>query len=129
MAVFGGSSEIIDRNRELFGFADDDEQGQKLAEIATSILLAYGYEEEAYGFRYEDIEDDDDDDVGMVVTVKSSDTRDYGIMINEILSATSFEELQEIVDVYADSMPDFARELAEICAKEYPNSGTLRFAC
>ena len=118
ITVFG-DDEICARKRALFGFEDEDEQGQELAEIATRILAAYGYDDESI---------EDDDDVGMIVNVGSSDAQDYGIMITEILSARSIGELQEIVDVYADNMPAFARELAEICAKEYPNGGTLRFA-
>jgi len=119
ITVFG-DDEICARRRAVFGFDDEDEQGKELAEIATRILLAYGFEDESA---------EDDDDVGMIVNVGTSDAQDYGIMVDEILSATSIEELQEIVDVYAESMPTFARELAEICAKEYPNGGTLRFAC
>ncbi len=121
MAIFG-DDEIAERNRALFGFENEDEQGQKLAEIATGILVACGFEEEA------GVEDEDDDeDVGMVVTVERSNAQDYGKMIMDILSASSIKELQEVVDVYSD-MPVFARGLVEICAKKYPNSGTLRFA-
>jgi hypothetical protein len=119
IAVFG-DDEICARRRAVFGFDDEDEQGKELAEIATRILLAYGFEDESA---------EDDDDVGMIVNVGTSDAQDYGIMVDEILSASSIEELQEIVDVYAESMPTCARELAEICVKEYPNGGTLRFAC
>ena len=113
--------EIVERDQMLFGFDDEDEHGRELAEIATRILNAYDQDGTSEA-------SEDDDDVGMVVTVASSDAQDYGTMVIEILSATSVAELQEIVDVYAEDLPDFARNLAKICAQRYPNGAALRFA-
>lgn len=111
MSIFDSSinEEVIAHDKAVFGFEDEDPLGQVLADIADRILIAAACE---------------DDDVGMIVSVSNSDAQDYGMMVSEIMSATSVEELQEIANVYID-MPG-ARALAEVCAKKMANGDKLR---
>lgn len=97
------TSEEIARRKRLFGFEDEDPITRALADIGTSIMAAAAT-------------CSDDDDVGVVVSVNSSDFQDYGSMIADIMSASNLYELQEIAEFYRE-MPG-AEQLAEACAAE-----------
>jgi hypothetical protein len=109
VSVFDSRRAIIEHDMELFGCDGEDSLSRVLEDIGTNILVAAEMAVAAESAE----SDGDSEDVGMVVLVKNSDAQDYGLMIEDIMSAQTIEELQEVVANYKD-IP-CALELAKAC--------------
>lgn len=86
-------------DEKVLGFEDESPKAKALADIATHII---------------EMDERDDYDLGMVVSVESSDAIDYASMLEDITRAKTIGELREIAEVYR-GLPG-ALELAKACA-------------
>ena len=106
VSVYDSRRASMEHDMQLFSCdEEDDALSRALENIGTNILVAAN--------MLVATPPTEDEDVGMIVSVKNSDMQDFGMMISDITSATTPEELQAILANYA-TMPG-ATELADAC--------------